>query len=384
MIRKLYIIVLLLISSACLLSPLQAQKKFTIVIDAGHGGHDTGALGRISKEKNINLAIALKVGQLITDNYPDVKIVYTRKTDVFIPLQRRADIANENSADLFVSIHTNATKGSSASGTETYVLGLAKSASNLEVAMRENSVITLEDDYKVKYKGFDPNSIDSYIMFEFMQDRNLDKSLQMATFVESQFKRADRYSRGVRQAGFLVLHKTATPSVLVELGFISNPAEERYLNSDEGRLALSTSIFNAFESYKREFDKKNTYSNELPEKQTSLNDSNQEQRVTEQIKVEEKPLPALNNKNNNAVSFKIQLFAVEDKLSANHREFKGLKNVDYYKSGRLYIYTYGNETKYEKIESLRKSIAKKFPKAYITAFKGDEKISIAEAKKIIR
>ena len=155
------------------------QKQFTVVLDAGHGGHDAGAIGTYMREKNINLAVSLKLGSLINENYPDVKVVYTRKTDVFIPLQRRADIANENHADIFISIHTNAVKSRTTFGTETFVLGLAKSKSNLEVAMKENAVITLEDDYKTKYQGFDPNSVDSYIMFEYMQDRYLDKSLQL-------------------------------------------------------------------------------------------------------------------------------------------------------------------------------------------------------------
>ncbi len=346
------------------LSAVQAQKKFTVVIDAGHGGHDAGAIGRISREKNINLAVALRLGSIISENHPDVKVVYTRKTDVFIKLDRRSQIANQNHADLFISIHTNATKGSSVYGTETFVLGLAKSKSNLEVAMLENSVITLEEDYKTTYQGFDPNSVDSYIMFELMQDRYLDKSLQMAALVETQFRGIKRYSRGVKQAGFLVLHKTAAPSVLVELGFISNPAEERYLNSSEGRESLSQSIYKAFAAYKRNHDQKTGVNIEPKENVPSY-------------KADDKTAKVDSDK----VVYKIQLFALERRLSPNHKEFKNLKDVDYYREGNFYKYTYGEEDTFEKIEEVRKGIASKFPGAYIIAFKGDKKITIGEALK---
>lgn len=346
---------------------LFAQQPFTVVLDAGHGGHDSGAVGKYSKEKNINLAVVLKLGSMINQKYPDVKVVYTRKTDVFIPLQRRADIANENHADIFFSIHTNAIRTPSTFGTETFLLGLAKTKSNLEVAMLENSVMTLEDDYKTKYQGFDPNSVDSYIMFEYMQDRYLDKSLQLATLIEEQFKRAKRYSRGVKQAGFWVLHKTACPSVLVELGFISNASEEKYLNSDAGRTQLSEAIFKAFETYKREHDRKSGI----------ITTVNENRRDLEQAANEIKPQEVAAND----VVFKIQLFALERRLQLNHPSFKDLKEVTFYKEGNFFKYTYGNETSFEAIESVRKSIEKKFPDAYIIAFRGDKKITIGEAIK---
>ncbi len=341
---------------------LYAQRPFTVVIDAGHGGHDSGAVGKYSKEKNINLAVALKLGSLINEKYPSVKVVYTRKTDVFIPLQRRADIANDNHADIFFSIHTNAIKSPSTYGTETFLLGLAKSKSNLEVAMKENSVMTLEDDYQNKYQGFDPNSVDSYIMFEYMQDRYLDKSLQLATLIEDQFKKARRYSRGVKQAGFWVLHKTACPSVLVELGFISNSTEEKFLNSSAGRTQLSEAIFNAFEIYKREHDRKSGISvNE------TRPDSEKNVQAQEVAKDE--------------VVFKIQLFALERLLQTTHTSFKGLKDVTYYREGNFYKYTYSEASTFEAIEKVRKSIENKFPEAYIIAFRGDKKITVGEAIK---
>lgn len=340
------------------------QKQFTVVLDAGHGGHDSGAIGKFLREKNINLAVVLKLGSLIKQNHPDVKVVYTRKSDVFIPLQRRADIANENHADIFISIHTNATKSKTVFGTETFVLGLAKTKSNLEVAMQENAVMTLEDDYKTKYQGFDPNSVDSYIMFEYMQDRYLDKSLQLATLIEDQFKRAERYSRGVKQAGFWVLHKSACPSVLVELGFVSNVSEEKFLSTVKGRDQLAESIYKAFEIYKRDYDRKSGIVHS-PSKPDSIAVSKKEA----QEAAEEQ------------VVFKIQLFALERTLQDNHLAFKGLKNVSYYSEGRFYKYTYGEAATFDAIEAIRKSIEKKFPEAYIIAFKGDKKITVSEAIK---
>ncbi len=344
-----------------------AQKPFTVVIDAGHGGHDTGAEGSYSKEKNLNLSVALKLGNMIKENYPNVKVVFTRTTDVFLTLQERADIVNKNKADIFLCIHTNATGGASAHGTETYVLGLHKTQSNLEVAMSENSVMMLEDNYQTTYQGFDPNSVDSYIMFEFMQDRYLDKSLRMATLIENQFEKANRYSRGVRQAGFWVLHKSAAPSVLIEMGFISNPEEEKFLNSDDGQAEIVKAIFNAFEIYKKEHDKKSGI---------FVSDADQNDTIPT-YKADKQTEKA----NEDKIIYKIQLFALERKLSPTNKEFKGLKDVDYYQEGNYYKYTYGEENSFDKIEELRKTIADKFPNAYIIAFKGDKKITIGEALK---
>ncbi len=239
-------------------SPSIAQdSKFTVVLDAGHGGHDPGAMGSFTKEKDINLAVVLDLGAIIEKKFKDVKVVYTRKTDKYLTLQERADIVNNNHADLFICIHTNSSKSPSAYGAETFTLGLAKSKSNLDVAMRENSVILLEDNYKTKYEGFDPSSVESYIMFEFMQDKYIDKSVEFSSIVQQQFvSHCRRSDRGVRQAGFWVLHRSACPSVLIELGFISNPPEERYLSSDAGQNEMAAAIFNSFVDYKREHDKK--------------------------------------------------------------------------------------------------------------------------------
>lgn len=244
--KKLAFIALTLILS------LSAQA-YTLVIDAGHGGKDPGAIGRKSKEKNINLAVALAFGKLVEQNCPDVKVVYTRKTDVFVELDERANIANRNKADLFVSIHVNSTAAKNGpQGTETYTLGMHRAADNLEVAKRENSVITLESNYEQKYEGFDPKSSESYIIFELMQDKNMEQSVNFAKLVQQQFKStAGRVNKGVYQAGFLVLRATSMPSALIELGYINNANEETYLCSAAGQSALAKSIYNAFKAYKK-------------------------------------------------------------------------------------------------------------------------------------
>ncbi len=232
------------------------NRPFTLVIDAGHGGHDAGAVGAFSKEKNINLNVALAFGRLVESNCPDVKVIYTRRTDVFIPLQRRADIANDNKADLFISVHTNALPaGKIAYGSETYSLGMARARENLDVAKRENSVITLESNYKQTYEGFDPSKAESYVIFEIMQDRYMKQSVELARCIQSQYTKAGRPNKGVHQAGFLVLRNTSMPSVLTELGFITTPAEEKYLNSKQGIEELSRSIYNGFLNYRRSHDK---------------------------------------------------------------------------------------------------------------------------------
>lgn len=227
-----------------------AEKPFTVVIDAGHGGKDPGAVGKISQEKNLNLEVSLLVGKLLSEQFPDIKVVYTRQTDIFLPLQQRADIVNANNADLFICIHTNSSESKAAQGVETFVLGTEKMDKNLDVAMRENSVIKLEADYQTAYQGFDPNSIDSYIMFELMQNAYMDQSLRFATLVQRQcVERLKRAERGVRQAAFWVLLKSACPSILFEMGFISNPEEEKYLNSTQGQQEIAQSICNAFAEF---------------------------------------------------------------------------------------------------------------------------------------
>jgi len=234
------------------------QKNFkvgTVVIDAGHGGKDPGTLGKLTREKDIVLKIALKTGNFIEENLSGVKVLYTRKTDKYVDFQARADVANKNKADLFISIHANSIVGANAYGTETFVMGLHKDNSNFEVAKRENSVILMDENYKEKYEGFDPNSPESYILFSLSQSAYQENSLKFAQKVEDQFKnRVGRSSRGVKQAGFLVLWMTTTPSVLIETGFLSNSKEEAFLASDRGQDLIASGIYRAFKDYKTEIE----------------------------------------------------------------------------------------------------------------------------------
>lgn len=410
-----YYIVLI---SLFVFNPLTAQDaRFTVVLDAGHGGHDPGAMGSFSREKDINLAVVLDLGALIEQNFKDVKVIYTRKTDKYLTLQERADVVNNHHADLFICIHTNSSTSPAAFGTETFTLGLAKSKANLDVAMRENSVILLEEDYRSKYKGFDPKSVDSYIMFEFMQDKYIDKSIEFSSAIQKQFvSYCGRSDHGVRQAGFWVLHRSACPSVLVELGFISNQAEERYLLSEQGQKEMASAVYNAFIDYKKGHDKKSgrqtpTVSKieqpvhtEEPQinnsKRTIVETQKSDERSTskkpktnENLKVRETTQSTENSRISTAESeknsevtpiFKVQLFASRVELSKDAPDFKGIANIDYFTENRYFKYTLGVETDYTKIEKIRKSIRSKFPDAFIIAFEGDRKLSTKELMQLTK
>lgn len=375
-------------------------KDFVVVIDAGHGGHDPGAIGKISKEKNINLKVALKLGNLIKQNCNDVKVVYTRSKDVFIPLDRRAEIANNAKADLFISIHTNALANNrTAKGASTWTLGLAKSDANLEVAKRENSVILYEDDYKTRYAGFNPNSAESYIIFEFMQDKYMEQSVHLASLVQKQFRHhCKRVDRGVHQAGFLVLKASAMPSILVELGFISTPEEERYLNTEEGSSTLAKGIYRAFLSYKREHEIRLTGSSRtaLPnddevtdaevaqiDSTESENEKPQNTPRTDKLVTEAKtqrPIVVESTTNDSEITFKIQILTSSRPLSKNDKRLKGLKDVDYYKENGLYKYIYGASSDYNKVlRTRRNTVTPLFKDAFIIAFRNGEKMNINEA-----
>lgn len=239
------------------MTSLAANKRFTLVIDPGHGGHDAGALGAISKEKNINLAVALRFGKYVEQNLPEVRVIYTRTKDVFIPLNERANIANRANADLFISVHTNALPaGKIARGFETYTLGMHRAKDNLDVAMRENSVISMEKDYQQRYQGFDPRSSESYIIFEFIQGKNMERSVDLARMIQRGVcDGANRPDKGVHQAGFLVLRETSMPGCLIELGFITTPDEERLLNNDSRVDDIARGIYEAFAKYKNKYDR---------------------------------------------------------------------------------------------------------------------------------
>ena len=352
-------------------------KDFIVVIDAGHGGHDPGAIGKISKEKNINLNVALKVGNLIKNNCDDVKVIYTRSKDVFIPLGRRAEIANNAKADLFISIHTNALANNrTAKGASTWTLGLAKSDANLEVAKRENSVILYESDYQTRYAGFNPNSAESYIIFEFMQDKYMEQSVHLASLMQKQFRHTcKRLDRGVHQAGFLVLKASAMPSILIELGFISTPEEERYLNSETGATTMAKGIYHAFLNYKREHEIRLTGVSKtvIPTEQKGQEIEKENDRPVTVQKVAE------NATNDNEITFKIQILTSSKPLAKNDKRLKGLKGVDYYKEKDIYKYTYGASGDYNKVLGTKRTITAKFKDAFIIAFRDGKKMNVNEA-----
>lgn len=352
-------------------------KDFVVVIDAGHGGHDPGAIGKISKEKNINLNVALKVGNLIKNNCDDVKVIYTRSKDVFIPLDRRAEIANNAKADLFISIHTNALANNrTAKGASTWTLGLAKSDANLEVAKRENSVILYESDYQTRYAGFNPNSAESYIIFEFMQDKYMEQSVHLASLMQKQFRHTcKRLDRGVHQAGFLVLKASAMPSILIELGFISTPEEERYLNSETGATTMAKGIYHAFLNYKREHEIRLTGVSKtvIPTEQKEQDIEKENDRPVTVQKVAESAT------NDNEITFKIQILTSSKPLAKNDKRLKGLKGVDYYKEKDIYKYTYGASGNYNKVLRTKRTITAKFKDAFIIAFRDGEKMNVNEA-----
>lgn len=397
--KKIVLAVLFLITQGLVVAA--QNKKFTLVIDAGHGGHDAGALGASSKEKNINLNVALAFGNYVERNCPDVKVVYTRKTDVFVTLHERANIANRHKADLFVSIHTNALPaGKQARGLETYTLGMNRANENFDVAKRENAVILYEKDYEQHYEGFDPNSSESYIMFEFMQDKNMAQSVDLAKMVQKRAcSSANRQNKGVKQAGFLVLRETSMPSCLIELGFITTPQEEQQLNTRECIDALGYGIFQAFVDYRNKYDKTIIVPFEAPERQVMENQAQErvqkesEGGKTQTAEQEKDNVPRSESKmvnevpeqkpatDNEAPIFKIQVLTSTTLIRQGDKRLKGLDGVDYYKDGGIYKYTIGASANYNEIYRLRKTMVGKFPQAFIIAFKGGQRTDVVEAIK---
>ena len=349
-----------------------ANKRFTLVIDPGHGGHDAGALGAISKEKNINLAVALRFGKYVEQNLPEVRVIYTRKTDVFIPLNERANIANRANADLFISVHTNALPaGKVARGFETYTLGMHRAKDNLDVAMRENSVISMEKDYQQRYQGFDPRSSESYIIFEFIQGKNMERSVELARMIQRGVcDGANRPDKGVHQAGFLVLRETSMPGCLIELGFITTPDEERLLN-DDGRVDdIARSIYEAFARYKNKYDR----SVSVPYRA-----KNSEEVNIPKIVPDQEPAPKKKAEVADAPVFKLQIFVGSRNLRKGDAHFKGETDYDSFQEGNLVKYTLGASTNYNEIYRLRKEKLEKFPEAFIIAFKNGQKYDVNQA-----
>jgi N-acetylmuramoyl-L-alanine amidase len=339
-------------------------KKWVIVIDPGHGGRDPGALGSISREKDINLAIALKTGEYISKNMPDVKVVYTRKSDITVDLYDRPKIANENKADLFISIHTNWTSSKSVLGAETYIMGLTKDEQNLEVAMKENAVMLLEEDYSTKYQGFDPKSPESYIMFTLMQNVFHKQSTSLALKIQTQFtERVSRKDRGVKQAGFWVLFNTTMPSVLIETGFISNPAEEKFLMSQQGQDYLASAIFRACRDYIAEISSRSIALADL--------------KIDTQMTASLEPAPATPVPDE--VSFMVQVSSSSARIEIKPGNFKGLKEINELSSGKIYKYASGKFDRYEEAARHRKEVARIYPDAFVIAVIANEIVPLQEA-----
>ena len=420
-------IVLFLVTLLCYaVSADAADKTFTLVIDAGHGGKDAGAIGSFSKEKNLTLKYALAFGRMVEQNCPDVKVVYTRKTDYFVELYRRAEIANRNKADLFISIHINALpNGRIARGFQTYTLGRSRSTGktngvmqNLEVAKRENSVILLEKDYKQTYQGYDPNSPESNIMFEFIQDKNMENSVELAKYMQRYVCQATgRQDMGAQQDNLAVLRLSSMPGCLIELGFISTRDEEEFLNSKEAEGMYARGIYNAFLAYRKKHGGSVTIPFQpvpaqeemsipqiVPRKAEasapSVTPVTQTAPVVQEVKVTDsvpdsvslKPVKesrqTVEAKSTTNVQssetadmpiFKVQILVSSAKIKANDARMKGLTGVDCYQEGGLYKYTVGSSQNYQEILRLRKEVHEKFPEAFVVAFRNGKRMNVNDA-----
>lgn len=411
-------------------SCMAASKKFTLVIDPGHGGKDHGAIGVYSREKDLTLKFGLAFGKLVEQRCPDVKVIYTRKTDVFIPLVRRAEIANKNHADLFISVHINALAGGrKVRGVQTYTLGQGQNTGkkgiveNLEVAKRENSVILLEENYQQTYQGFDPTSPESNIMFEFIQDVNMQKSVELAKYMQQHICAATGLKdMGAHQNNLAVLRLSSMPGCLLELGFISTPEEELFMNAPQAADMYARGIFNAFAQYKNRYHEGLTVPYKAPKKVTPTVPEivpevykQKEETKTKKAKRKREPTPVLSKKEEKKVEetsntdsrpvtesskseviaetrddipapvnpdvpiFKVQILSSSRKIALNDEALKGLKGCEWYQEGTLWKYTYGSSTNYNEIRKLQKELTNRFPDAFIIAFKNGQRTNVNEA-----
>jgi len=372
----------------CVLDAQQQSAIRTVVIDAGHGGHDPGAIGKLAKEKNINLAIALKLGNLIQRNMKDVRVIYTRDRDYFVELYRRAEIANEKKADLFISIHCNANDNHTLKGAETYVMGLHKSQANLEVAKFENASILLESNYQSTYNGFDPNADESYIVFSLNQNSNLAQSTDFAAVIQDQMEeRVGMNNRGVRQAGFMVLYKTTMPSVLVEVGYLSNPTEEKFLVSDKGQEYIASAIFRALKNFRTPaVNSPETRAPEVksytPSRETITAKLYVDDPVVAQLP-KDRTKPQEKNKRGE-LSFRVQIAVTTQDIGVNSPEFSRFSQVMVYRHGGMYKYTVGDESSLHEVQKLLDQVkAKGIKDAFIVIFRNGERIPQDEANRIL-
>ena len=376
---------ILFFTLVCNCSYSQNNQKFTVILDAGHGGKDFGAVYHGYVEKKVTLAIILKVGKIL-EKYQDIKIIYTRNTDEFIELTERAGIANRNNANLFISVHCNANRNIKAFGSETYVIGMSRSNMNFEVAKSENSVIFLEDNYKQTYKGFDPKNPETLIGLKLIQENNLTNSISLATKIQDNFVNYDIKSRGVKQEPLWVLDASVMPGVLIETGFISNIEEGARLDSEVGQQESATAIAQAILEYKKEYfgDSADAVKLDRPKKYVPNEPSKQMDTIDQKTKVEEttikeKSKPVASSK---GIVFKVQIAASSRKLELHPRNFKGLSTISYEYDNRVYKYMYGETSDYNESKNLlEEAKAKGYGSAFLIAFKNGEKISIQEAVK---
>lgn len=429
------ILFILLLGVGLAATAIAADRKFTLVIDAGHGGKDPGTIGKYSKEKTIALNVALAFGRYVERNCPDVKVIYTRKTDVFIPLKERAAIANRNKADLFVSVHVNSVQSRKpVTGLETYTMGMRRSDEKLSAAMRENEVILIESNYKQNYSGYDPRSPESMIMFEFINEKNMAESVEMAQLIQRNVcSTAGRPNKGVKQDVFLVLRETSMPACLVEVGYISTPSEERYLNDKNNIDAMGRGLYQALVAYKNKRVGGKAVQQPKPKAHASVPQQPQAQpepkaepkpepQPEPKPKAEAKPepkkaaksepqpeptplaqlpdtaradslpaQPALAQQPVQAAPpaaesagepvFKVQLFISPRRLAKNARQFKGRTDIDSYEEDGMIKYTVGASTNYNEIYRLRKEVLEQFPQAFIIAFRDGQKMNASEAYK---
>jgi len=373
----LFLSTLFLVVSFFNVSAQTFKKIDRVVIDAGHGGKDPGTVGKKSYEKDVALSIALKVGKYISENLPDVEVIYTRKTDVFIELYKRPQIANKEKADVFISIHCNATDSRKAVGTETWIIGATKGDRNLAVAKKENASILYESDYEKRYDNFDPNSPESYIIFELFQSSYREQSMDLAKMVQSQFStRLHRVDRGVKEAGFLVLVNTAMPSILVETGFLSNPEEEKYLISEKGQNEIASGIYRAFKAYKIKMEQENLQINEEQLHMDSIAKLEQHAKA---------PITVIDTANSKKVIFGVQFLTSKQVFKNGSDELKGLDQVWFYSDNDYRKYVSGKFEDINKANAYAKKVREAgFSDAFVVAFMDGKRISKKKALKLIK
>lgn len=385
-----------------------AKKPFKVVIDAGHGAHDPGCIGSQLNEKDVNLSMALKIGKLISDNCPDVQVIYTRKTDVFVELYRRAQIANDAHADLFISIHCNAAENPQANGVETFVMGLAKSEANQAVARKENAAILKEKNYQNNYDGFEPNSPESNVIFSLYSSAYLNNSIVLASKVQKNLLSTSHFTdRGVKQAGYWVLYKVAMPSILIELGFLSNSNDQAFLAQQSNQSREATAIYNAFVDYIATVNGSSykhlpiSPATDMPKSTTGTNNSTTDKPATEekpaatekQETAKEEPSKEASNTTSTPpdeaapdgdIRFKVQFLTSPTKLSTNDARLQGLPSVSCYQENGVWKYTAGNETDYQAAINIQNSVKEKYNDAFMIAFQGSKKISVKEARQLLK